>query len=45
MTEKSLARVLDVQFTPTLLFFDEQANVVARVNGYYPPHRLEAVLD
>lgn len=45
MSEKELARVLDVQFTPTLLFFDEKANVVARLNGYYPPHRFEAVLD
>jgi thioredoxin-related protein len=45
MTEKVLARTLDVQFTPTLLFFDEKMNVVARLNGYYPPHRFEAVLD
>ncbi len=45
MTEKALARVLDVQFTPTLLFFDEEGRVVARLNGYYPPHRFEAVLD
>jgi thioredoxin-related protein len=45
MTEKELARLLDVQFTPTLLFFDEKMNVVARLNGYYPPHRFEAVLD
>lgn len=44
-SEKELARVLDVQFTPTLLFFDEQMSVVARLNGYYPPHRFEAVLD
>jgi thioredoxin-related protein len=45
MSEKALARVLDVQFTPTLLFFDEKAKLVARVNGYWPPHRFEAVLD
>ena len=45
MSEKALARALDVQFTPTLLFFDEQGHVVARLNGYYPPHRFEAVLD
>lgn len=45
MSEKSLARVLDVQFTPTLLFFDEKGAIVARLNGYYPPHRFEAVLD
>ena len=45
MSEKALARNLGVQFTPTLLFFDEQGAVVARLNGYYPPHRLDAVLD
>jgi thioredoxin-related protein len=44
-SEKSLARFLDVQFTPTLLFLDERGSVVARLNGYYPPHRFEAVLD
>jgi len=45
MTEKELARQLGVQFTPTLLFFDERGAVVARLNGFYPPHRLEPVLD
>src|SRR6266542_1876617 len=45
MTEKELARVLKVQFTPTLLFFDEKGKVVARLNGYYPPQRFEPVLD
>jgi thioredoxin-related protein len=43
--EKALARMLDVQFTPTLLFFDERGNVVARLNGYVPPARFRAVLD
>jgi thioredoxin-related protein len=43
--EKELARFIGVQFTPTLLFFDEQGNVVARLNGYYPPDRFAAVLD
>ena len=45
MTEKELARLLKVQFTPTLLFFDEKGAVVTRLNGYYPPQRFEAVLD
>jgi thioredoxin-related protein len=45
MTEKELARLLNVQFTPTLLFFDEKGAVVVRLNGYYPPQRFEAVLD
>lgn len=45
ISEKDLARNLQVQFTPTLLFFDERGNVVARLNGYYPPRQFEAVLD
>ena len=45
MSEKALARALKVQFTPTLLFLDEKGAIVARVNGFYPPHRFEAALD
>lgn len=45
MTEKELARRLGVQFTPTLLFFNEQADVILRLNGYQPPHRMDATLD
>jgi len=45
MSEKEFARLLKVQFTPTLLFFDEKGEIVVRLNGYYPPHRLDAVID
>lgn len=45
VTEKALAARLKVQFTPTLLFLDESARVVARINGYYPPHRFRAAID
>ena len=45
MSEKEFARLLKVQFTPTLLFLDGDARIVARLNGYQPPHRLSAVLD
>ena len=45
MSEKALAALLGVQFTPTLLFFDETGAVVLRLNGYYPPHKLAAALD
>lgn len=45
MREKDLGRTLQVQFTPTLLFFDEKGEVVVRLNGYYPPNRFAAVLD
>ena len=45
MTEKQFARHLGVQFTPTLLFLDEQGGVALRMNGYYPPHEFDAALD
>ena len=45
LSEKDLARVLGVQFTPTILIFDESGNAVVRLDGYYPPQRFEAVLD
>jgi thioredoxin-related protein len=44
-TEKRLAAKLKVQFTPTLLFLDEQGAVALRMNGYYPPHEFDAALD
>jgi thioredoxin-related protein len=45
MSEKELARRLGVQFTPTLLFFNESADVILRLNGYQAPHRMDATLD
>lgn len=45
MSEKQLATELKVQFTPSLLFLDERGAVALRINGYYPPHRFDAVLD
>lgn len=44
-TEKQFAADLKVMFTPTMLFLDEQGDVVMRLNGYYPPHKFSAVLD
>lgn len=44
-SEKSFAALLKIQFTPTVLFFDEQGNLVLRLNGYYPPHQFGAALD
>ena len=44
-TEKQLAAKLKVQFTPTILFLDEQGGVALRMNGYYPPHEFDAALD
>jgi thioredoxin-related protein len=44
-SEKALAKLLKVQFTPTLLFIDASGGIVARLNGYYPPNRFSAALD
>ena len=44
-TEKEFAAALRVQYTPTLLFLDEQGKVVSRINGYFPPHGFKLVLE
>jgi thioredoxin-related protein len=44
-TEKDFARALEVQFTPTLVFFDEQGQVALRLNGYIPPAEFRVALD
>ena len=44
-TEKGLARLLKVQFTPTLLFFEPDGRIALRLNGYQPPERFTHVLD
>ena len=44
-TEKQFALQIKVQFTPTLVFFDEKGAVALRINGYYPPERFLAALD
>lgn len=45
MPERAFAAAYRVQFTPTLLFLDEHGREVVRINGYFPPHRFELVLD
>ena len=45
MTEKQLGALLNVQFTPTLLLFNENADVIARLNGYQSPARMAAALQ
>ncbi|MDO6461432.1 thioredoxin fold domain-containing protein [Granulosicoccaceae sp. 1_MG-2023] len=36
-TEKQFAKELGVQFTPSLLIIDDEADVALRMNGLYPP--------
>ncbi len=45
MTEKQLGAHLKVQFTPTLLIFNEKAEIIARLNGYQSPPRMAAALQ
>ena len=45
MPEKRFATELKVQFTPTLVFFDEKGAVAHRINGYLPPAEFYAALD
>jgi len=44
-TEKDFAEALKVQYTPTLLFFNEKNEIIFRANGYYPPEKFSALLD
>lgn len=44
-TEKDFAAALKVQYTPTLIFFDEAGKVALRVNGYYSPDEFTLALD
>lgn len=43
--EKDLALALKVQFTPTLIFFDESGKVILRLNGYRTPSKFNVDLD
>jgi thioredoxin-related protein len=44
-TEKSFAKALQVQYTPTLLFFNEKGRIVLRLNGYVPPEKFKVALE
>ncbi|MDH5546898.1 MAG: thioredoxin fold domain-containing protein [Gammaproteobacteria bacterium] len=44
-SEKTFAAKMRVQFTPTLVFFNESQEVVLRLNGYRSPDRFTHDLD
>ncbi len=44
-SEKTLGQALAVQFTPTLLFFNEENKVILRLDGYLPPRKFIMALD
>lgn len=45
MTEKEYADYLKVQYTPTILFMNQDNEVVVRLNGYRSPQNFKLVLD
>lgn len=44
-TEKSFSAALKVQYTPTIIFLNEQGKVALRLNGYYPPDKFRLALN
>jgi thioredoxin-related protein len=43
--EKTFAAALKVQYTPTLIFLDENGKTALRLNGYYPPRQFRLALQ
>mgnify|MGYP005993605007 FL=1 len=44
-TEKGFGIMKNIQFTPTLLFFDEDANQILQLNGYMNTEKFNLALD
>lgn len=44
-SERSYALRNDVNFTPTLLFYDRAGTLALRLSGYYPPYQFRAALE
>ena len=44
-TEAEFSAALKVQYTPTLIFFNEKNKTIYRANGYYSPEKFHTVLD
>lgn len=43
-SEKTFAAALKVQYTPTVIFLNEQGKTALRLNGYYPPEKFRLAL-
>jgi thioredoxin-related protein len=44
LMESELAVLENTNFTPSLVFFDEQGRVAFKMRGYYKPYRFQAVM-
>ncbi len=45
ISEKTMAGKLGVRFTPTVLFLDQNADIIFRINGYWYPEQFRQALD
>ncbi len=45
MSQRDYAIALDTNFTPSLVFYDEDGRIALRLRGYYPPYQLRAALE
>ncbi|BAN70131.1 thioredoxin family protein [endosymbiont of unidentified scaly snail isolate Monju] len=45
MSQRDYAIALDTNFTPSLVFYDENGRIALRLRGYYPPYQLRAALE
>ncbi len=43
--ERSFSVEHKIDFTPTLIFYDEQQREALRLSGYYPPYKFRAALE
>ena len=44
-TEKTFAEALKVQFTPTMLFYNDKGETILRLNGYMHPEQFKVALN
>jgi len=44
-SERDFAAALNIQYTPTMLFFNEQGQIILRLNGYLPPPEFKRALN
>lgn len=44
-TEKTFAEQLQVQFTPTVMMYDQTGELDLRLNGYFPPEKFRLALE
>ena len=44
-TEKAFAVAKDANFTPTLIFYDNEGKQTLRLSGYHPPYQFVAALE